>query len=62
MLYFDGNSAAKLDTGTFDTQDVLLYGHARRGCERDEWNRIVQLCEWGKEFGIDGFVRMEYDL
>ncbi|VDB86993.1 unnamed protein product [Peniophora sp. CBMAI 1063] len=58
LLYFDGSSAAKVDDGSLDSQDVLLYGEAGGGVDGDA-ERIVKLCEWGRPRGIDGFVRME---
>lgn len=62
VLYFDGSSAAKLSSGAMDTQDFLAWGKAGTGPMGDERRRIVDLCEWGKEFGIDGYVRMEMSL
>ncbi|KZO92929.1 hypothetical protein CALVIDRAFT_540604 [Calocera viscosa TUFC12733] len=60
LLYFDGASAY-YRSGTLDTQDVLIYGNVTTG----RWNpfgRIIDLCDWGKEFGIDGYLRMEFDF
>ncbi|KAG2030444.1 hypothetical protein BDR03DRAFT_974581 [Suillus americanus] len=59
VLYFDGNSAAKLSEGTMDTQDIIAWGEPRPERFLDERDRIDDLCTWGKEFGIDGFARME---
>lgn len=63
MLYFDGSSSAKGPTGWLDTQEVL---QNRRGAPvlsplgwRDECYRIDALCAWGKDKGVDGFVRMD---
>ncbi|KZT56781.1 hypothetical protein CALCODRAFT_496931 [Calocera cornea HHB12733] len=61
LLYFDGASAYNLQSGTLDTQDLVIYGNVSTG----RWNpfgRIVDLCEWGKEYEIDGFLRMEFDF
>jgi hypothetical protein len=52
VLYFDGSSAAKFPGGSLDSQDVLLTGKMDNDTER-----INNLCRWGKQYGIDGFVR-----
>ncbi|KAI6115591.1 hypothetical protein EDD16DRAFT_1474240 [Pisolithus croceorrhizus] len=62
VLYFDGNSAAKLDSGTMDTQDVLTWGKVLPEKTWMEQERIAALCEWGNQHGVDGFVRMEMDF
>ncbi|KAG1887159.1 hypothetical protein F4604DRAFT_1877684 [Suillus subluteus] len=59
VLYFDGNSAAKLSEGTMDTQDIIAWGEPRPDRFFDERNRIDDLCTWGKEFKIDGFARLD---
>lgn len=46
-----------MKTGTIDTQEILLHGEIREGGWIDEYNRLEELCEWGKEFGLQGFVR-----
>ncbi|KAG1779212.1 hypothetical protein EV702DRAFT_1091072, partial [Suillus placidus] len=48
VLYFDGNSAAKISEGTMDTQDIIAWGAVQP----------ERISEWGKEFGIDGFARL----
>ncbi|KAI0045165.1 hypothetical protein FA95DRAFT_1544005 [Auriscalpium vulgare] len=58
LAYFDGSSAAKLDDGVMDTQDLLAFGEPRTGFFDRE--RLIALCEWGKQFDLDGFVRMEF--
>ncbi|KIM81237.1 hypothetical protein PILCRDRAFT_505623 [Piloderma croceum F 1598] len=59
-LYFDGFSAAKTPEGTLDSQDILLYGEVEDWRHpHDDYDRGALLCEWGKEFGIEGFVREE---
>jgi hypothetical protein len=63
-LYFDGFSAAKMDRGNLDLQDVLVFGKAGHGKAEDhdgydDLKRAELLCEWGKKLGIDGFVRQE---
>ncbi|KAI6033289.1 hypothetical protein EDC04DRAFT_3115011 [Pisolithus marmoratus] len=62
VLYFDGNSAAKLYSGTMDTQDVLTWGKVLLNKTSLEQERISTLCEWGSRFGVDGFIRMEMDF
>ena len=57
VVYFDGSSAAKMPTGTLDTQDLLLWGEPRGGMLEEDKQRIIDICKWGKEFGVDGFVR-----
>jgi hypothetical protein len=59
VVYFDGSSAAKLPDGTMDLQDIIAWGEPRTDRFRDDWDRIKDLCGWGKEFGIDGFVRSD---
>ncbi|KZV72417.1 hypothetical protein PENSPDRAFT_604489 [Peniophora sp. CONT] len=65
LIYLDGASAAKIDDGSLDTQDLLMYrevkggdGHERGGVGEHE--RIQKLCAWAKPLGVDGFVRMEF--
>lgn len=62
VLYFDGSSAAKLSTGAVDTQNLLAWSRISNNTMGDERVRINDLCEWGKPFSIDGFVRMEMSL
>lgn len=62
LVYFDGNSAANLDSGTYDTMDLLLWGKVRPEMVWREWDRAKEACEWGSKWGFDGFVRMEMDL
>ncbi|THU84212.1 hypothetical protein K435DRAFT_843773 [Dendrothele bispora CBS 962.96] len=62
VLYFDGSSAAKMVDGSMDTQDVVAWGKVMPEKFPSEFERIRALCNWGKKFGIDGFVRMEMDF
>ncbi|KAJ7877782.1 hypothetical protein B0H13DRAFT_1631527 [Mycena leptocephala] len=63
VLYFDGSSAAKVaEDGTLDVQDLLIWGKVDPARSRDDRARIDDLCAWGSELGIDGFVRMEMDF
>ncbi|KAJ6594744.1 hypothetical protein B0H19DRAFT_1284387 [Mycena capillaripes] len=57
VLYFDGSSAVKMDNGPLDLQDLLVWGKVDPTRRDDERARIQGLCAWGKEFGIDGYVR-----
>lgn len=59
VLYFDGSGAVKIPEGTMDTQDLIAWGEPQPERFFDERDRINNLCTWGKEFGIHGFVRME---
>ena len=40
-----------------DSQDILLWGEVKPEWTHKELERINSLCEWGKQYGIDGFVR-----
>jgi hypothetical protein len=69
LLYFDGTSAAKypgtipVDVGrSVETQDLLTWGKLMPEKDKDEAGRKTLLCEWGRQYGLDGFVRMEFDL
>lgn len=72
-LYFDGASGALSQSGTMDTQMLLLYGNATGPPGKnssgeflwDEYARGQRLCEWLHEHnvgalgqGIEGIVRM----
>ena len=67
LLYLDGASAAKIDDGALDSQDLIMYREVKGGEGHDhggagEHERIEKLCKWGKPLGVDGFVRMEFHL
>ena len=57
VLYFDGSSAANMWGGSLDTQDTLIWGGPQLNRTLDEWRRAQDICEWGKKYDIDGFVR-----
>lgn len=57
VLYFDGSSAANMEGGSMDSQDILLWGEIKPEWTFQERKRIDELCKWGKELGLDGFVR-----
>ncbi|KAJ6461234.1 hypothetical protein C8R47DRAFT_993575 [Mycena vitilis] len=62
VLYFDGSSAANMKDGTLDAQDLLLWGNVDPARWLAERERINKMCAWGKESGIDGYIRMEMDF
>ncbi|CAA7267481.1 unnamed protein product [Cyclocybe aegerita] len=62
VLYFDGSSAAKMLGGPMDTQDLVGWGEIRPEWVFQERKRVDDLCEWGKRYGLGGFVRMEMDF
>ncbi|KIY42930.1 hypothetical protein FISHEDRAFT_22909, partial [Fistulina hepatica ATCC 64428] len=62
VLYFDGSSAAKMDLGSMDSQDIVAWGDVVVERARSERERIVDLCAWGADLDVDGFVRMEMDF
>ncbi|KAG1865218.1 hypothetical protein C8R48DRAFT_601582 [Suillus tomentosus] len=62
VLYFDGNSAAKILEGTLDTQDLLAWSEMKPEWVRNEERRIKDLCKWGQKHGVNGFVRMEMNF
>ncbi|KAH7924173.1 hypothetical protein BV22DRAFT_1130017 [Leucogyrophana mollusca] len=59
LLYFDGSSGADFEGGTMDAQDFVAWGELRPDRTFDEHGRIADLCAWGKQYSLDGFVRME---
>ena len=62
LVYFDGSSAAKMKDGPLDSQDVIAWGRPQPDKYFVERERINALCDWGRSFGLDGFVRMEFHL
>ncbi|KAG2050761.1 hypothetical protein BDR06DRAFT_959929 [Suillus hirtellus] len=62
VLYFDGNSAAKLPEGTMDTQDLVAWSEMKPERVWSEEQRIKDLCKWGEKYGVNGFVRMEMNF
>ncbi|KAG6326224.1 hypothetical protein ID866_12865, partial [Astraeus odoratus] len=56
IAYFDGSSAAKLDAGCMDAQDVITWGKVLPERTTMEIERINALCQWGEQYGLDGFV------
>ncbi|KAG2052754.1 hypothetical protein BDR06DRAFT_957094 [Suillus hirtellus] len=62
VLYFDGNSAAKIPEGTLDTQDLVAWSKMKPEWVWNEGQRIRDLCKWGEKHGVNGFVRMEMNF
>ncbi|TFY61839.1 hypothetical protein EVJ58_g4259 [Rhodofomes roseus] len=66
LLYFDGCSANNLGS-VKDAQDILVWGEVNHG-PRDPWDwqsqvdRINETCAWGRPYGVDGYIRMEFDF
>ena len=40
-----------------DTQDLIIWGGLGYHAVDDDMHRSQDLCKWGKNFGLDGFVR-----
>lgn len=57
VLYFDGTSAANTLNGTLDTQDIVAWGELRPDLQFNEDQRIEDLCKWGAQYAVDGYVR-----
>ena len=64
FIYFDGCSGNKFD-GVVDAQDVLFWGEVNYD-PHDGWvgelARFQKMCKWVEQYGLDGIVRMQYDL
>ena len=62
LAYFDGSSAAKIDpSGTMDIEDIVIWGKSRPEMIWEEVVRLQELCKWGEQFKLDGFVRYFFD-
>ena len=63
LAYFDGSSAINSNSsgGTLDTQDIVIWGKVRPDMTTNELVRIRELCRWGEQFKLDGFVRYRFD-
>ena len=58
LAYFDGSSGAKIvPSGVLDAQDIMIWGKVRPDMGWGELLRIRELCKWGEQFKLDGFVR-----
>ena len=62
LLYFDGNSAAKMKHGPTNSQEVAIWGKPHPERAIMDYERIKLLCDWGMPLGLDGFIRMEFHL
>ncbi|KAJ6630091.1 hypothetical protein B0H10DRAFT_1984931 [Mycena sp. CBHHK59/15] len=65
VLYFDGSSAANIQDGTLDMQDLLLWGKVSPERWLDERERIDGLCSWGPSLGSMGScgtMEMDFEL
>lgn len=62
LLYFDGESATLTATGSLDSQTALLRHHIELNPSDEftynETARGQELCALAREFGIDGYMRM----
>ncbi|KAI5992053.1 hypothetical protein EDC04DRAFT_2872817 [Pisolithus marmoratus] len=56
VVYFDGSSAAKAPFATMDSQDIIAWGDVQPSWPLEEMDRIEDLCKWGREYDVDGFV------
>jgi hypothetical protein len=65
LVYIDGQSAAKANVGTLDSQDYILLdwpidlNRSEQWPGRHELTRATELCALATEWGIDGWIRME---
>jgi hypothetical protein len=57
VVYFDGSSAAKVEYGSMDAQDLIAWGTSQPWWVFEERQRIRDLCKWGQDYGVDAFVR-----
>ncbi|KAH8601197.1 hypothetical protein B0O99DRAFT_251013 [Bisporella sp. PMI_857] len=57
LLYLDGMSAANCGRGTMDAQDMILMDNTTNF--HQDLKKAIGLCDRGKEWGIDGIIRME---
>ena len=53
------------DAWAYDYTDLFFFGeigHSRGSWVVDDLARFNAACEWGKPFGVDGIIRMEWEL
>jgi hypothetical protein len=48
--------------GPLDSQDIVTWGKPQSDMFISETERIKPLCDWGRPFRLDGFVRMGFHL
>lgn len=58
VLNIDGASAALFPDGTFDSQGFVLNQTKSDWIGFKEYERANLLCEFGKELGVDGYIRL----
>lgn len=58
IIYLEGASAAKTATGEMDQQLVLSGQDSFDGIV-DEYTAADVICKWGKDFGLQGYIRLE---
>ena len=46
-----------MGSGIMDAQDIVIWGKVRPDMNWKEMIRIQELCKWGEQFKLDGFVR-----
>lgn len=59
MILLDGSSAAKTTSGEMDQQFLLANMKDIDNPLFGEFEAAERICEWGKSFGLDGFIRIE---
>jgi hypothetical protein len=59
LLYIDGVSAGKTNLGTLDSQDIILRNFTGKPSWRGEKERAEDLCDLGRRWNIEGFIRTE---
>lgn len=59
LLYVDGMSAAKTAMGTMDTQDLIIRNTSTKKHSGYDRIRGQELCEFTREWGVEGIMRME---
>lgn len=52
----------KIRDGPMDSQDIVAWGRIVPEWTGSERKRLQDLCMWGQQFSLDGFVRMEEDF
>ena len=43
--------------GAMDSQDIVIWGKVRPDMTVNDLVRIRELCKWGEQYKLDGFVR-----
>ncbi len=61
LLYLDGMSAGKTSMGTVDTQDYVMRNDSEEivSAPWGDYQRAQAMCALGKEYEIEGIIRME---